>query len=297
MDGIERLPIQYTLLLTDVYSDMYQAGTFSEVLGNSFVHLIPKQGGEGLRPISLTVCFCKLLETLVKNRLEAWVEEFGLLPDEQGGFRKGRSCIDNLANLVLKTDESFLSGGEVMAAFLDVQGAYDNERPDILLSKLADMGCSGSILRFVKFLTHERTIFAECLGLEARKSYRGVQQSGVLSPLLYLIYVSQITSRLKQHTYVSQYADDIALYVKYKDTDRSRFWSSGTLENSLDVIDQELFQLGLELSPSKSRLVHFSRSGLLPGNSRIRIRDVDIYSTVSVKFLGLHFDYRLDFDK
>ena len=49
----------------------------------------------------------------------------------------------------------------LLAAFLDVSGAFDNVRCDTLLDKLATIGCSESIIKFVHFLLNNREIHTE----------------------------------------------------------------------------------------------------------------------------------------
>jgi hypothetical protein len=48
---------------------------------------------ESYRPISLTSCLCKILERMVNNKLVY------LLPEQEYGFRKGRSTTDVLVIL------------------------------------------------------------------------------------------------------------------------------------------------------------------------------------------------------
>ena len=55
-----------------------------------------------------------------------------------------------------------------MAAFLDVEGAFDNVNIYLLLIKLAEMGCSSKIIQFIKFLTFERFIYTNSLKNQAR---------------------------------------------------------------------------------------------------------------------------------
>ncbi|CAK9799805.1 Probable RNA-directed DNA polymerase from transposon BS [Anthophora quadrimaculata] len=107
-DIIKKLPNRYIAELLNIFNAMYIANDFPVSWKDSFVIFISKSDGMGLRPISFTSCFCKLLETMVKNRLQWWVETNGFLPSNQHGFRKGKSCIDNLAGLALKVDEAFL---------------------------------------------------------------------------------------------------------------------------------------------------------------------------------------------
>ena len=49
-----------------------------------------------------------------------------------------------------------------MAAFVDIQGAFDNVNPVIMLKeKLKEIGCSGTILKFVQHFTYRRSIYIE----------------------------------------------------------------------------------------------------------------------------------------
>jgi hypothetical protein len=49
---------------------------------------------ESYRPIALTRCICKTMERIVNKRLTYILEDRGLLPDTQYGFRKGKSITD-----------------------------------------------------------------------------------------------------------------------------------------------------------------------------------------------------------
>ncbi|KAL7304690.1 hypothetical protein TKK_0002932 [Trichogramma kaykai] len=169
-DTIKGLSMKYKLLLLDIYNEMFSQASFPDSWRDVFMIFIDKSSGPGLRPISLTSCFCKLFETLVRNRLQWYAEVNHRLPRSQHGFRKGLSCLDNLTNLLLKTEEAFLTGQEVYAAFLDVEGAFDNVNIDILLDKLASLGCSLNTILFIKFITHERIIHTEFDGLKRRNS-------------------------------------------------------------------------------------------------------------------------------
>ena len=112
MDGIDfdilqKLSIKYKQILLDIFNAMYKNREFPGSWKHSFVLFINKANSESLRPIALTSCLCKLFETLIKNRLQWWVEHNNLIPNSQQGFRTGKSCADNLAILSLKIEEAF----------------------------------------------------------------------------------------------------------------------------------------------------------------------------------------------
>ena len=65
---------------------------------------------------------CKILE----NRLSCIAEEKGLIAEEQGGFRKGRGCRDQLLSLVLLGQMEVVRKPDgMLVAFIDFAKAYD----------------------------------------------------------------------------------------------------------------------------------------------------------------------------
>lgn len=296
VDGIDyeilnKIPIKFQLLLLDIFNEMYKTTNYPLNWKTSFVHFIDKPDGQNVRPIALTSCLCKLFESLIKNRLQWWSEHNNLIPTNQSGFRKGRSCHDNLVNLTLQVDEGMTDKKDVLAAFLDVRGAFDNVNIDILITKLATIGCSKNIIKFIKFLTHERQIYTNNATDKHRIICKGVPQGGVLSPLLYALYVSNIADNVPKSVTVSNFADDIAVLSKITPITRCQ----NMLEKAVNIIKQNLSHLGLELSSSKTVMIHFNNKNILPGNTDIKIGSHIIKSSYTARFLGIIFDYRMTF--
>lgn len=63
------------------------------------VIFIDKPNKEKVRPITMSSCVGKVLERTINDRLMWWLEHNKLLDEVQNGFRKGRSCNDNIARL------------------------------------------------------------------------------------------------------------------------------------------------------------------------------------------------------
>lgn len=62
---------------------------------------------------------------------------------------------------------------------------------------------------------------------------------------------------------------------------------------AIEIIYRILGDIGLELSPHKTVLVYFNRRG----GVSLKIRDVEVTSSQTAKFLGIIFDYRLNFTR
>ena len=170
--------------------------------------------------------------------------------------------------------------------FLDICGAFDNVIIDILLQKLASIGCPSNLIHFIKFLTYERFIFTS-VSEECTISYKGVPQGGVLSPLLYILYVSDILKQKPSTVSVSQYADDIALFSKNKNS----------LQRVIKNLQTELLNLGLELALHKTVFINFNNNNINADNTEININEnCAIKSSEPVRFLGIIFDYKMTFN-
>jgi Reverse transcriptase (RNA-dependent DNA polymerase) len=88
-------------MLLGIYNDIWQQGCYPEEWRKALTIPIQKPGKdpenpESYRPISLTSCLGKVMEKIVNRRLVYILEERKLIPEQQYGFRCGRSTIDVL---------------------------------------------------------------------------------------------------------------------------------------------------------------------------------------------------------
>ena len=77
-------------------------------------------------PISLLSAIMKLFEWVIEKRLRKHLEDNGFFSKYQSGLRKSKSANDHLFRLSQTIMESFNRGKHVIAAFLDVEKAFDN---------------------------------------------------------------------------------------------------------------------------------------------------------------------------
>ena len=135
------------------------SGHFPKSWTEGVIIPIHKKGNKGAvdnyRGITLLSVFGKLFTRVLNNRSTFWAESYGILIEEQGGFREKRSTIDNifvyhsLINLVTE------KGGEVYTAFVDFRKAFDYVNRDCLWSKLITYGIRGNILNIIRSMYNE----------------------------------------------------------------------------------------------------------------------------------------------
>ncbi|CAD6215527.1 GSCOCG00000336001-RA-CDS [Cotesia congregata] len=121
-DGIDykmimELPEEGKKLLLRFYNEIFHSQLYPEEWRRFGIFFIPKAEKDKFRPISLASCTLKLMERMINTRITWWLEHFGLLPESQNGFRKQRSCSDNLAILLAEVIKGFKTDKVTAALF------------------------------------------------------------------------------------------------------------------------------------------------------------------------------------
>lgn len=136
--GLDNIPYLFLKKLTAsskrtllfFYNYVFSSNSFPSPWKLATVIPVYKEGKEGrfpksYRPISLTNCICKVMERMVSNRLNYFIESKNLLSPHQFGFREGHSTAEPLVILEHSIQDAFLEKKIVMAVFFDIKNAYD----------------------------------------------------------------------------------------------------------------------------------------------------------------------------
>ena len=147
-------------------------------------------------------------------RIEPIVEL--LLPQEQAGFRRGRST-DQVTLLTQGIEDSFLAKKKAGAVFMDLTAAYDTIWHCGLTCKLLRTLPDRHIVSFIIELVRNRS-FTFTTGNSAQSRLRrlknGVSQGSVLAPLISNIYTHDLPV-IVARKFV--YADDLAIMHSAED--------------------------------------------------------------------------------
>jgi hypothetical protein len=138
----------------------------------------------------------KIFEKVLLARILHAVSECGPLRDEQFGFRPRNSTFLQPAHLAERITRNFVEKKLTGAVFLYVAKAFDTVWVDGLLYKL-------TLLKFPSYIVHTnssylrgRTIEAsfQTVTLPCRVMRAGMAQGGLISPVLFSLYVNDMPS-------------------------------------------------------------------------------------------------------
>ena len=249
------------------------------------------------RPISLTSAICKVMETMVANRLTSHLENKGLLSDTQSGFRRNRSTIDQILRLESAIRIARLRKRKLMAVFLDLEKAFDLMWRKGVLQNLTKFKIEGRLLVWIREFLAGRSIRVR-VG-DAHSEYvnteNGSPQGSVLSPILFNVIINTLSDKLSGTSVdLSQFADD-SLFWK---TARKPKTILSEMQNALGMIENWANEWGFKINPTKTEIVVFNDSvSAIRALPKLKFNGVDIDYSLEATFLGMIFDYRLNWVK
>ena len=172
------------------------------------------------RPVSVLPVFSKILERLMYSRLLSFININKILYKFQFGFREDHSPQLALIYLVDKISNALENGEYVLGVFLDFSKAFNTVDHDILFTKLHHYGVRGVCLNWFKSYLSNREQFVCFSGTDSdKKGIRcGVPQGSILGPLLFLIYINDLSS-VSQKLFSLLFADDSNMFITGKNPD------------------------------------------------------------------------------
>ena len=210
------------------------------------------------RPISLISSNMKLFERIIEQRLKSHLEHIGFISKHQSGFRRAKSTDDHLFRLSQSIMKSFNREEHVVAAFLDVEKAFDNVWHDGLRYKIFQLDLPTKMTLWLSDFLVGRVIQVNVNNFFFNQinPKTGVPQGSVLSPLLFLIYVNDLPAPHHKQNSLSQFADDTAQWA-----------FSLHIHIAANLLQQDLLKLAMwcakwriKLNPDKTKVIIFSRS-------------------------------------
>lgn len=159
----------------------------------------------------------KLLERLLFNRLEPEIDI--VIPAEQAGFRKYRSCAEQVLSVTNHIESGFQRKLKTGVVFIDLTAAYDTVWKKGLLFKLIKVIPCLQICDLLNNMLSDR-LFNVLLNDQCsrfKKLNNGLAQGSVLSCLLFNLYIHDLPPSISRKFL---YADDKAYACQHESFDK-----------------------------------------------------------------------------
>ena len=222
------------------------------------------------RPISITSLLMRRVERMMEKRVKDRLEK--QLSPWQAGFRRCRSTKQQVLYLQHKIATGSRRSSSHNAipypvVFLDISRAFDSVPHEFLLHKLFRLGIRGHDLQFFSaYLSARRFRVVTLNGMDSSWTDvpAGVPQGGVLSPLLYAVFINDSHAPGNADTAFRRcaghllYADDMALAPSVKHDVVHRH---AQLQTALTSLGEWAQRWGVRFSAAKSGVLWFHKTG------------------------------------
>lgn len=285
--------------LTFIINTSIATGVFPTTWKHAVVTPLFKNGDKNntsnYRPISILPIFSKILEKIVATQLTTFLESNKLLSINQHGFRSKLSTETALTAITNKIYNHMDNKRISLLTLCDLSKAFDSVSHTILLKKLQKLGIEK--FWFDSYL-NERTQSVRLNNTTSSKQKvkYGVPQGSILGPLLFIIFVNDMSEHIDDCTLI-QYADDTQFL--HSDVINELDTIINKTEETLRKANLYFLKNGLKMNANKTQCIFIGTRQLIskiPINTKIRLHDSTIQPTTHVKNLGVYIDRYMAFD-
>ncbi|GBM90559.1 putative RNA-directed DNA polymerase from transposon BS [Araneus ventricosus] len=246
------------------------------------------QNCKNYRPIAILSPFSKIFESIIHKKLYNQVKN--LISTSQHGLIPKRSTTINLFCLTDKIISSFESGSQLDVIYTDFSKAFDSIDFGILLKKLQGIGFHVNLIAWILSYLCKRSLYVYFNNAVSHEftSTSGVPQGSNLGPLLFMLFINDLTCVLK-YSGCFLFADDLKLFGSIRsDLD------SVLLQRDLDCLFKWCIDNRLHLNTEKCSVLSYTRKAQ-PLIHVYKINNLVLSRSNTITDLGIIFDSKLDF--
>ncbi|CAF4808590.1 unnamed protein product, partial [Rotaria magnacalcarata] len=251
------------------------------------------------RPISLLPCFSKLFEKCFLIHFRQWINEQGILPAEQTGFRPGHNMAVRIVAIIDQIGQSLTKNTAAAALFVDFRTAFNQLWFNGLCLKLSNLQCPLYLIAWFRHYLRGRKAYINIKSTSSTmfNLSKGVPQGSCIGPVLFIIYHHDILEALSTIHWKHLFADDLAVLFS-----PSPYMSSSNMINTLtEQIKHVLLRL-IKYSIKWKQPINFSKTNWIlfhrqvaPLIPNIICEGHNIEHIKKFKYLGTILDAKLSF--
>lgn len=280
-----------SLPLTFIFSMSFESGRLPSCWKTANVVPIYKKGNAAdpanYRPIALTAIPCKVMEKIIRRTMLTFLDDNSLLLKDQFGFLPGRSTVLQLLSVVDEWTKAMESRTPVDVILVDYAKAFDSVVHNKLLAKLEFYGFQGKLLKWIEGFLSNRLmrVMVDSVASSELPVISGVPQGSVLGPLLFVLYLNDLTVSPAQ-VKLNKFADDTKLHGCIKDES-----GHSELQLATDQLEKWSLDWQLPIAALKCSSFHIGRNNSFHEYSicgmklpqLTEVRDLGVWFTCDLK--------------
>lgn len=208
---------QFNDALLNLIHKVWQNGSVPQAWRDAELVPIPKKGDlsrcDNWRGIALLDVVGKVVGRLVQNRLQALAEDE--LPESQCGFRRGRSCNDQIFSVLQLIEKQYEHRTSGFIVFIDLKKAYDSVPREALWRALRVLGVPQCLVDIIaSFHTGMTTrVRVGDAHTDSIAVNNGLRQGCTISPVLFNLYFALVFEHWRK--VMEQCCPDAGVDFKY----------------------------------------------------------------------------------
>ena len=232
------------------------------------------------------------------RKLARDLENRGILPPNQGGFRAGKSTWENAAAFAYDVFEGFQRKKQTVAVAIDLEDAYNRVQFSTLIELLQQYGVSATMTRWIAAALLSRTVVMRMGNWSSptRQLTMGLPQGSPLSPVLFNVYTKGLADLNENGlAKVLTLADDGLIYK----TSRDQSEAVQDVQSQLEKASEWCNMTGSFINPEKAQMLLCTLDNKAAGRpvTPVKFGGTEIERTDQLRYLGIHFDRMLTFKK